>query len=293
MKERGLGSASVYPEALAPLRRRFRPPWAPAVFVGPGWWSLLVDLDEALARLDPLYEVTEVREDLADLVFLAHPRTPGVRPEDLWPPVGVATVRALRTCEVCGRRGRFVRQGRFFIVLCWDHQDERGAVPVLDGDDLDAIVPRLSEADLALAIASAAPAHAYTSAGHADAVACASAARAQLEGQLSTWLTTAEMAAAVDLTPSTVRRRAQTGTLCAARRGNGRLAFPRWQVGSDGLLLPGLGRVLPRFPVRYDAVAITTAMTLPRRIFGGVSAARWLDAGGDVAEVEHFVRGLG
>ncbi len=280
-----------YPAVLAALLARFRPPWAPVILVGEGWWPLLGEVDAELSALSPDYRLSQVFEELSELALIADPGDGKYATGAFIEVLNAAMRRAERTCEVCGDRGRFVRQGRFFMVLCWDHAEERGAVPVRDGDDLDAVIPRLSDTDIATAITTGLPPRVYTRQGHADAVAWARRERQSIDAEMGSWLTTAEMSAALGLTADAVRQLARGDRLCSARRLDGRWAYPRWQLDTDGRLVRGLGEVLAAFAPGYDALAITHVVTRPEERFGG-SALDWLCSGGDIDAVVRFVADL-
>lgn len=282
-----------YPDALDPLRARFRPPWARAVFVGQGWWPLLVDVDAELAALDPDYRLRVIREELSELVIEAETTLIGQPADSFGRAVMEAERRAGRICEVCGRRGRFLRQGRFFVVLCWDHQQQRGAVRPRAGDEPDDMGARLTDAEVSAAIGDDAPPRTYLRAGHADTVELAQRLHSAIEQQMAGWPSTAGLACALGLTRSAVLNRVHGGKLLAVRRDNGRFAFPPWQLSADQTLLHGLADVLGQFPADYDAMAIHITLMRPREEFGGLSAlACWL-CEGDVARLMEWVRHLG
>lgn len=90
--------------------------------VGRGWWSLLVALDDSLARLDPDYTVTAVRSLDGRLQFLAQSSAPHWYGHALDQLVRAARKRAARTCERCGRAGiRHEIDGGRGAVLCDEH----------------------------------------------------------------------------------------------------------------------------------------------------------------------------
>lgn len=281
-----------YPPALRPLLNRFQPPFAPTILVGQGWWPLLVETDAALGVIDAGYRLTQVYEELGDLALYAATNIGGAESSAFTELANEAMRRAARTCEVCGQRGRLVRQGTFFIVLCWDHADERGAVPARDGDDLDLVVPRLTGADTTAAIASGEPPRAYTRRGHADAVAWAQRQRLAIDEEMASWFTTADMANVLGVSADAVRHLLHAERICAARRHNGNWAYPRWQLDADENLVRGLGDVLAAFAPGYDALAITHVLTTPAERFDGGSALDWLDGGGSIDAVVRYVSGL-
>ncbi len=92
-----------HPE-LQPLLDRIPEEWGRSIGVGPGWHSLLIELDAALAEVDPDYVVHQVKQEAGELdvrVDTTHPdRYPQMR--EL---IRDAAQRAAHLCEECGAVG--------------------------------------------------------------------------------------------------------------------------------------------------------------------------------------------
>lgn len=132
-----------YPPALQPLLARFRDPRWADLWVGRGWWPLLVRLERRLAELDPDFTVSQIKEKFASLRFYV-----ATGPASGAPPaaseltasagpggeVGVlfnaairdAEIEAAQTCEVCSKPGGMCvsREGSY-RTLCADHAGEK------------------------------------------------------------------------------------------------------------------------------------------------------------------------
>jgi len=109
-------------ERLAPIFARLgdRPPGM--ISVGPGWFDLVLELDQRIAALDPDYTVAQVKEKFGGLCYYIE-RSEGYGPVENWStdPIEVATrefeARSVMTCEDCGAPGE-PRRGGWVITLC-------------------------------------------------------------------------------------------------------------------------------------------------------------------------------
>ena len=107
-------------EAYAHLRARTKPGsgWY-GVIVGPAWADLVLDADAALAKIDPDYEIHQVKEKYGGLRYYCSL-------DDLDEAITIiraAERRAERTCEHCGIEGDIVTAGRvgesgWYKTLC-------------------------------------------------------------------------------------------------------------------------------------------------------------------------------
>jgi hypothetical protein len=113
-----------YPAELEPLRRHFRNP-PEDLFLGPGWWDLVLRCHDSVVSEFPEYELLAVKQKWAQLAFQAFPRPwkPGGdwtrdesrRLDDL---IGPFVEVSRRTCERCGDPG-LLRETRFIeLTLC-------------------------------------------------------------------------------------------------------------------------------------------------------------------------------
>ncbi|GAA1089691.1 hypothetical protein [Tsukamurella spumae] len=92
-----------YPE-LASILRRFPAEWDRCIGVGPGWHSILIKLDEALAEVDSDYTIKQVKQEAGDLDFrfdTAH----ADRYQAMRALVRAAERKASHICEECGKVG--------------------------------------------------------------------------------------------------------------------------------------------------------------------------------------------
>lgn len=103
------------PRPLRDILARFAPPYMPEITIEQGWWPLLVRLGDRLTALDDDYRVRRVIPKDGRLHFeLASP---------LWTASLASVVKAAedesaRTCEVCGRPGRWRGPSKLYTVLC-------------------------------------------------------------------------------------------------------------------------------------------------------------------------------
>lgn len=100
---RGMNMDDQYPELQAILSR-IPPEWGKTVDVGPGWYSIVVELDKRLAEADPDYVVHQVKEEAGELdvrVDTAH----ADRYQAMRALIRDAEQRASHICELCGATG--------------------------------------------------------------------------------------------------------------------------------------------------------------------------------------------
>ena len=100
------------------ILRRIPPEWGQSISCDEGWWSLLVELDARLARIDPHYEVQQVEERFGTLWFDAYTE----RHAQIGPRFDriIAAAEAASTfmCEKCGAIGGIARRKTWRRTLC-------------------------------------------------------------------------------------------------------------------------------------------------------------------------------
>lgn len=107
--------------------------WGRWISCGKGWFSLLVELDEALAAIDPNYEVHQVKEKYAGLRYYYGPSA-GVSKADyerMERLVDAAEARAEATCETCGAPGKSMMtraRSPWYKTVCSEHAEEGGYI---------------------------------------------------------------------------------------------------------------------------------------------------------------------
>jgi hypothetical protein len=96
--------AGVWEEGLVGILRRIPPRWGRWIRVDKGWYSIIVRCDRDLARLDPNYEVHQVKQKYGGLryYFSASTEDEEVR-QAMLARAGQAEAEAATTCERCGR----------------------------------------------------------------------------------------------------------------------------------------------------------------------------------------------
>jgi hypothetical protein len=62
-------NADEWADGLAAVLRRIPQPWGRYVSVGPGWYPIVVQLDQAIASLEPDYWISQVKEKFGDLRY--------------------------------------------------------------------------------------------------------------------------------------------------------------------------------------------------------------------------------
>lgn len=113
---------------------------------------------------------------------------------------------------------------------------------------------------------------------------------AVLDGAVST----SEVAALLGRSEASVRRSHLSGDLYALNAGEPSGPwFPRWQFTSTGSVVPGLSRILPRFPRHTHPLMIERLMTQGHEALEGMSPIEWLTGDGPIDPIVVLVDDLG
>lgn len=90
--------------------------WGKYVSCGPGWWQLISLCDKELARIDPDYEIHQVKEKFGGLRFYFHTNNP-----DFQIPMDMIVARYEKacaiTCEETGGHGYLMKRHGLFKTL--------------------------------------------------------------------------------------------------------------------------------------------------------------------------------
>jgi len=123
--------------------------------IGPGWFSLLADLDDELSAIDPDYKVLQVKQKYGWLMFYAYrpvdANVPGVSvnslamsglPDDdpanspaqrqFRAAIKAAEDAACHICEVCGAPGQMRSSGEWLMTRCPACAEKEHADPLED-----------------------------------------------------------------------------------------------------------------------------------------------------------------
>jgi predicted phosphodiesterase len=92
------------PEGLMRVLRRFRPTESADLSIGRGWDGLVIQLNDALAALDPGYTIDQVKQKFGGLRYYATPSSLDTAAA-FHHLINAATRDSFRTCEQCGRPG--------------------------------------------------------------------------------------------------------------------------------------------------------------------------------------------
>jgi hypothetical protein len=89
--------------------------------VGPGWHKILFQLHYDLVKLNPSYEVVQVKEKFGGLrVYLRD------EPSDVAELLSAAEVQSWATCELCGEPGKLYPTGTGWIKAVCDRRRMEG-----------------------------------------------------------------------------------------------------------------------------------------------------------------------
>ncbi len=125
--------AGEYEDDLRRIMARIPPGWGRWISCSRGWYPIIIELDQALAEIDPDYELHQVKEKYAGLRFYFHasdgmPEAETQRMEAL---VDAAESRCEATCELCGKPGtRHTSQRGWLMTLCSACAADKGYSPI-------------------------------------------------------------------------------------------------------------------------------------------------------------------
>ena len=113
--------AGEWAAALEAILHRIPDRWGRWISCRRGWYPIIVRLDRAMAGVDPLYEIHQVKQKFGGLRYYYQPSasSPEERRVELAVLVRAAEAEAARTCERCGGRGVLRRSSTGWIeTLC-------------------------------------------------------------------------------------------------------------------------------------------------------------------------------
>lgn len=121
--------AGPYRDGLVKILRRIPPNWGRWISCDRGWYPIIIELDQALAAIDPGYTVHQVKEKFSGLRYYFHPSedVPETDRERMDELVRAAETRCGATCELCGEPGvRHSNSRGWIMTLCSACAAEKG-----------------------------------------------------------------------------------------------------------------------------------------------------------------------
>jgi len=107
------------PDKLKPILARFGEGWAAEIECGPGWHDIIIELDQAIAKILPDYKVHQIKSKFAELRFYIDFLEVDYEKEKEVDALILATEKKSRsTCERCGRPGEQVSVNHWLYALC-------------------------------------------------------------------------------------------------------------------------------------------------------------------------------
>lgn len=93
------------------------------IYVGRGWWDLLLKLDSELKILDPSYKVVQIKEKFGGLRFYASFKKEVFNTAQAL--VNDAEGLSFHVCETCGDLGKLRDSSGWYVTLCDVCENER------------------------------------------------------------------------------------------------------------------------------------------------------------------------
>ncbi len=111
--------AGEHRDDLIRIMRRIPPNWGRWISCDRGWYPILVELDQALAELDPNYELHQAKEKFGTLRYYTHTALGDEVQDRMWALIRAAETRSETACELCGAPGTRHVNGRAWLkTLC-------------------------------------------------------------------------------------------------------------------------------------------------------------------------------
>ena len=92
--------------------------------VGPGWLPLIEVLDKQLRRLDPYYDIVQIKEKFGGLRYYIVTSEGYTNADRMHAIIDAIESLSFRICEDCGRPGE-IREGGWFRTLCDECEEEK------------------------------------------------------------------------------------------------------------------------------------------------------------------------
>lgn len=130
------------PPQIQAIADRLAETWGETIDVGPGWFDLIIRLDQELSRLSPGYDVEQCKSKYGTLRYYAHPNDP----EDIDGQLAfnelilAAENQSATICEQCGNPGQQISLGGWIYTLCPQHTEQarQRALESLVSEDVQA-----------------------------------------------------------------------------------------------------------------------------------------------------------
>lgn len=112
------------------VRQRIPERWGQWIQVGPGWYGLVSQLDQALASIDPDYEVHQVKSKFGGLRYYFGTTKEGEEWQRMHDLANEAARRSRDICERCGGLGSLIDDDGWYRVACESCAPLDSTIPV-------------------------------------------------------------------------------------------------------------------------------------------------------------------
>ena len=119
--------AGEHRDGLIAILRRIPPNWGRWISCSKGWYPIIVELDQALAAIDPDYELHQVKEKFSGLRYYFRTELGDAVRDQMQALVRAAETRCEVACELCGEPGAQCTNGRGWLkTVCSDCAAKEG-----------------------------------------------------------------------------------------------------------------------------------------------------------------------
>ncbi len=101
------------------ITERFGEGWIFGIGCGEGWYSLIFELDAELAKLDPNYEIAQIKEKFGALRFYCSSEAADEATFNAMNSlIAIAENRSMHICEACGAAGVLGKRNHWLMTRC-------------------------------------------------------------------------------------------------------------------------------------------------------------------------------
>ena len=123
--------AGEYADDLMAILLRIDPAYGRVLQIGAGWYPIIIELNDALAAIDPSYQIHQVKEKFGGLRYYVRlsSQLPDEQSERAHSLIRQAESRSFATCEICSAPGT-VNSDYWRETRCADHATPTQETPV-------------------------------------------------------------------------------------------------------------------------------------------------------------------
>lgn len=97
--------------------------------ISEGWYDLVLELDDAISKIYPLYTIDQVKEKFGGLRYyigILPDILPQTQHDEIYRLISAAEEKSFKVCDVCGEAGKTLKIGQYLMATrCEQHDKEK------------------------------------------------------------------------------------------------------------------------------------------------------------------------